>query len=161
MTTVNTTYGTVTPWLISHDTTKLIKFIEDAFNGQEIAGSRVLNEDGSVGHVEVKIGDSVIMLFDASANWRKTPGYFRLFLDDAEATYRQALAVGAESVTKVTELFWGDKVGRVQDPLGNIWWLQTHVKDISSDEIKERMQDPHMIENMRYVQQSLADAMAE
>lgn len=157
----NTQYGTVTPWLISHDTVSLIKFIEDAFDGKETPGSRVLNADGSIGHVEVTIGDSIIMLFDANADWPKTPGYFRLFLDDAEKSYTQALKAGAQTVTKPTELFWGDMVSRVRDPLGNIWWIQTHVKDVSQDEIMERMQDKHMIGNMQYVQQSLSDAMTK
>jgi hypothetical protein len=59
----------------------------------------------------------------------------------------------------VTELFWGDGVGRVRDPFGNIWWLQSHTTDVPEQELQARMQDPAMLEAMRYVQQSLVDGL--
>jgi hypothetical protein len=101
------------------------------------------------------------MLFDSYEGWPATPAFFRLYVDDAETTQRQALAAGATSVTDVTELFWGDRVGRVRDPLGNIWWLQSHAVDVPPDELQARMEDPAMAEAMRYVQQSLVDALRE
>jgi uncharacterized glyoxalase superfamily protein PhnB len=152
-------YGTVTPWIISKDSARLIRFLEEAFAAQETAGSRMLNPDGSIAHVEVTIGDSIVMLFDSYQGWPETPAFVRLFLEDADATYRQALEAGATSVTEVTELFWGDRVGRVRDPFGNIWWLQSHVADVPYDEMQTRMTEPAMIEAMRYVQQSLIDAL--
>ena len=63
------------------------------------------------------------------------------------------------SVTEVTELFWGDRIGRVRDPFGNIWWLQSHVVDVPYEEMQTRMTQPAMVEAMRYVQQSLVDAL--
>jgi PhnB protein len=152
-------YGTVTPWLISRDTAELIGFLEAAFGAEEIPGSRMHNPDGSVAHVEVKLGTSIVMLFDSYDGWPETPGFFRLYVDDADVTHRQAVAAGATSVTDVTELFWGDRVGRVRDPLGNVWWLQSHAVDVPPDELQARMEDPAMAEAMRYVQQSLVDAL--
>jgi uncharacterized glyoxalase superfamily protein PhnB len=152
-------YGTVTPWLISKDSAKTIEFLEQAFDAKEIAGSRMYNQDGSIGHVEVKLGDSMIMLFDSHKSWSATPAFFRLYLENIEKTYEQALKAGASSVTKITELFWGDRVARVRDPFGNIWWLQTYGSNVSAEEMESRMRNPAMIEAMQYVQQSLIDAL--
>jgi PhnB protein len=143
-------YGTVTPWIISHDTARLIDFITAAFDATEIA--RVLNDDGTIGHAEVRIGDSIVMMFDARPEWPKTPAFLRLYVADGDATYGAALAAGATSVTEVTELFWGDRVGRVRDPLGNVWWIQDKVADLSPDEIAERATDPDFQAAMNYVQ---------
>jgi PhnB protein len=70
------------------------------------------------------------MLFDAHTGWSDTPAFMRLYVADADATYRRALDVGATSVTAVTDLDFGDRVGRVRDPLNNLWRIQTHVEDI-------------------------------
>jgi hypothetical protein len=99
------------------------------------------------------------MLFDSYEGWPETPGFFRLYVADANATYEQAIRAGATLVTEVTELFWGDRVGRVRDPFGNIWWLQSHATDVPHDQIQARMEDPAMVEAMRYVQQTLVDAL--
>jgi PhnB protein len=152
-------HASVTPWIISKDSAGLIRFLEAALGAQETAGSRMLNPDGSIAHVEVTIGDSIVMLFDSYQGWPETPAFLRLFLEDADATYRQALKAGATSVTEVTELFWGDRVGRVRDPFGNIWWLQSHVADVPAEEMQTRMTEPAMIEAMQYVQQSLVDVL--
>lgn len=152
-------YGTVTPWIISPDSAALIRFLEAAFAAEEIPGSRILNPDGSIAHVEVIIGNSIVMLFDSYEGWPETPAFVRLYVGDADAAHRQALAAGASSVTRVTELFWGDRVGRVRDPFGNIWWLQSHATDVPEQELQARMEEPAMLEGMRYVQQSLIDAL--
>ena len=152
-------YGTVTPWIISPDSAALIRFLEAAFDAEEIPGSRMPNPDGSIAHVEVKLGSSILMLFDSYEGWPETPAFFRLYVGDADDAHRQALAAGASSVTRVTELFWGDRIGRVRDPFGNIWWLQSHVADVPAEELQARMQDPAMLEAMHCVQQSLIDAL--
>jgi PhnB protein len=146
-------YTTVTPWLISKDTARLLDFVRRAFGGEETA--RVHNEDGSIGHAEVRIGDSVVMLFDAKPDWPETPGFLRLYVPDGDATFRKALAAGATAVTELTELFWGDRVGRVQDPFGNLWWIQERVAELTGEEIVGRMTQPEFVEAMRYVQSSL------
>ena len=143
-------YGTVTPWIISRDTAQLIDFVTKAFHATE--SGRVHNDDGTIGHAEVRIGDSVVMMFDARPDWPNTPAYLRLYVEDGDAVYRRALEAGASSVTEMTELFWGERVGRVRDPLGNVWWIQDRVAELDPEEIQQRAAQPHFIEAMRYVQ---------
>ena len=143
-------YGTVTPWIISRDTAQLIDFVTKAFDATE--SGRVHNDDGTIGHAEVRIGDSVVMMFDARPDWPNTPAYLRLYVEDGDAVYRRALEAGASSVTEMTELFWGERVGRVRDPLGNVWWIQDRVAELDPEEIQERAAQPQFIEAMRYVQ---------
>jgi hypothetical protein len=71
------------------------------------------------------------MMFDAEPDWPPTPGFLRLYVADAGGVHRQAVAAGGTSVTEVTHLFFGDRVGRVRDPLGNLWWIQTRIEDLT------------------------------
>ncbi|MFD3840186.1 VOC family protein [Streptomyces sp. NPDC058642] len=143
-------YHTVTPWIISHDTAGLIDYLKEAFDAEEIA--RVVGDDGRIGHAEVRIGDSIVMPFDAPPHWPPTPAFLRLYVEDADAAHRRAVAAGGTSVTEVTHLFFGDRVGRVRDPLGNLWWLQTRVEDVSTEEMERRLGDPKWTAAMAYVQ---------
>jgi PhnB protein len=147
-------YTTVTPWLITKDTAGLIDFVIKAFDAEPI-GDPVYAEDGSIGHAEVRIGDSVVMMFDAKPDWPATPGFLRLYVPDGDATVGKALAAGATLVTELTELFWGDRVGRVQDPVGNLWWIQERVAEFDFEEMMARMTRPEFVEAMTYVQGSL------
>jgi uncharacterized glyoxalase superfamily protein PhnB len=142
-------YYTVTPWIISRDTAQLIDYVKEAFEAEEIA--RVVGEDGSIGHAEVRIGDSVVMMFDAKPDWPPTPAFLRLYVTDADAVHRHAVAAGGISVTDVTHLFFGDRVGRVRDPLGNLWWIQTRVEDVGLEEMEQRLDDPAFTQAMAYV----------
>jgi uncharacterized glyoxalase superfamily protein PhnB len=146
-------YRTVTPWLISQDSAALIRFIERAFDGREIA--RVLNPDGRIGHAEMTVGDSVVMLFDSPPGWPSTPAFIRLYVPDADATLHRALQCGATAVTQVTYLAFGDRVGRVRDPQGHVWWLQTHVEDVDADTMRQRWSEPAYADAMAYVQNTL------
>jgi uncharacterized glyoxalase superfamily protein PhnB len=150
-------YGTVTPWIVARGAAALIDYLTRAFGAEEIA--RVPNPDGTIGHAEVRIGDSIVMLFDAGSGWPPTPGFFRLYVTDADATLRLAVEAGGTKVTAVRELAFGDRVGRVRDPFGNIWWIQSRVKDLTSEEMNERFTDPGLREAMQYVQQTLAEEM--
>ncbi|MFF8937891.1 VOC family protein [Streptomyces paradoxus] len=143
-------YHTVTPWIISRDTAGLIDYMKEAFDAEEIA--RVVGEDGRIGHAEVRIGDSIVMPFDAPPDWPPTPAFLRLYVEDADAAHRRAVAAGGTSVTEVTHLFFGDRIGRVRDPLGNLWWLQTRVEEVSPEEMERRLHDPKWTEAMAYVQ---------
>jgi PhnB protein len=147
-------YTTVTPWIIGRDTAGLMAFLEKAFGAVDMG--RVPNPDGSIGHAEMRIGDAVVMMFDAPKNqaWPETPAFIRLYLPDADATYAQAIAAGATSVTEVTHLAFGDRVGRVRDPFGNLWWLQTRVENVSEEEMNRRWSDPKWVKAMEYVQSS-------
>jgi uncharacterized glyoxalase superfamily protein PhnB len=143
-------YTTVTPWLISRDTARLIDYIKEAFGATEI--SRLTNADGRVEHAEVRIGDAIVMMFDAGPGWPPTPAFLRLYVEDADKVHQRAVAAGGTSVTEVTHLFFGDRVGRVRDPLGNIWWIQARIEEVSPQEMERRLSDPVFIEAMRYVQ---------
>ena len=77
-------------------------------------------------------------------------------MEDGEAVLRRAVAAGATPVTRLTELAWGDRVGRVRDPLGNLWWIQERAEEPTPDELAGRFQDPRFTEAMRYVQSTLA-----
>jgi PhnB protein len=146
-------YHAVTPWIISRDTAGLMEFVGRAFGAEEIA--RVHNEDGSIGHAEFRIGDSVVMGFDAKPEWPEAPAFLRLYVEDADKVYRRALEAGATSVTEVTHLFWGDRVGRVRDPYGNLWWIQARVEEVDPTEMERRAGQKELKERMAYVQESL------
>lgn len=117
------------------------------------------NADGSIGHAEIRIGDAVVMAFDAPAGRAAQPAFIRLYVADARKGFARALAAGATEVTKPTLLAFGDRVARVRDPLGNIWWLQQRVEEVSESEMQQRWSDPRWSEPMAYVQNSLAEAL--
>ncbi|MFI9456050.1 VOC family protein [Amycolatopsis sp. NPDC052450] len=143
-------YHTVTPWIISRDTAGVIDFLKRVFDAEPL-GDPVYVEGGKIGHAEVRIGDSVVMLFDSRDDWVDTPAYLRLYVEDSVETQRRAVEAGAEEVTRQTELFFGDRVGRVRDPFGNLWWIQTRLVDLDHPEMERRMNDPKFVEAMRYV----------
>jgi uncharacterized glyoxalase superfamily protein PhnB len=143
-------YTTVTPWLISRDTARLIDYVKEAFAAEEV--SRLTSPQGRIEHAEVRIGDAMVMMFDAGPGWPPTPGFLRLYVPDADEVHRRAVAAGGVSVTEVTHLFFGDRVGRVRDPLGNVWWIQARVEEVSPQEMERRLGDPVFTEAMRYVQ---------
>ena len=143
-------YTTVTPWLISPDTAQLIDYVTAAFGAEELY--RLTAGDGTIGHAEVRIGNAIVMMFDAPPVWPSTPGFLRLYVDDADAVHQQAVAAGGTSVTEVTHLYFGDRAGRVRDPLGNLWWIHTRIEDVSAEELERRLTDPVFTKAMEYVQ---------
>jgi PhnB protein len=145
--------STVMPWIISRDTAKLLDFMKHAFGAQEL--SRMSNADGTITHAEARIGDSIVGGFDTREGWPETPCFLRLYVEDADAVYQQALSAGAISVTEMTSLLWGDRGGRVRDPLGNIWWIQTHVEQVDQEEMAKRVRDQESLDALRYTRESL------
>jgi PhnB protein len=150
-------YHRVTPWIISRDTARLLDFMSKAFGAEEMG--RVYNADGTIGHAEVNIGDSIVMAFDARKEWPATPCFLRLYVPDGDAVYQQALAAGATAVTEMTSLSFGDRVGRVRDPFGNLWWIQTRLENLDPEEMAKRVAEPRYREAMRYLQDSLDHEM--
>lgn len=142
-------YHTVTPWLITRGRTdELIGFIVAVFDATELGR---MGEPGAIGHAEVRIGDSVVMLFD-QPNWPATPGFLRLYVADDAEVLRRAVENGGTVVTEPTELFWGDRVSRFSDPFGNLWWVHQRVAELSEEEMNARLADPAFIKAMDYVQ---------
>lgn len=145
-------YNTVSIWLTTKSTDKLIVFLKEAFNAKELG--RVYNADGSIGHAEVQIGDSKILMFDSKPEWPAFRSFIHLYVENGDEIYEQALKAGARSMTKLTTHFWGDRGGRVIDPFGNIWWINSHVEDVSAEEMERRAKLKEFIEAMDYAQKS-------
>lgn len=155
-------YTAVTPWIISPSSAKLIEFLEAAFGAQEIPNSRIVNADGIIIHVVVKIGDAMVMLFDARAGWAPTPVFLNLYVEDIEATSQKAITLGATLVTNITRLWFGEKVCRILDPFGNLWWMNERVEDVdftNPEEVGKRASTPDAVAGITYIQQSLDEAL--
>ena len=155
-------YTSVTPWIISFSSVTLIEFMEAAFNAEEIQNSRVYNEDDSIGHVEVRIGNAIVMLFDAKKGWLPTPSFLRLYVENGDKVFQKSIEAGAKPVTQMTKLFFGDKVGRVEDPFGNIWWIQERIEEFKYENFQEfagKANTPEALEAMKYVQSTLDEEM--
>jgi PhnB protein len=129
-------YHSITPYLMAPGAARLIEFLKDAFGATE--RERMTGPDGGVMHAEVRIGDSMVMLTDGGGDWKAMPAALYLYVNDADATYQRALAAGATSVMEPVTQFYGDRHGGVKDPSGNIWWIATHVEDVSPEELRKR-----------------------
>jgi PhnB protein len=132
-------YHTVTPYLIVHDADALLDFLKRAFAAEERL--RMASRDGSIGHAEVTIGDSVVMMGEAGEQWPSMPGSIHLYVEDCDAMYKRALEAGATSVREPADQFYGDRSAGVLDPVGNMWWLATRVEDVSEEELTRRSQE--------------------
>jgi PhnB protein len=152
-------YARVNAWVISRDTDAEVRFLTAAFAAVETPGSRMLDPDGDIGHVEVEIGDSVIMLFDAKPGWPPTPAHLRTYVADVGAAVERAVAAGARVVTQPTMLAFGERVARVRDLQGHLWWLHERVEDIAPEELASRFADRAAQEAMGYVQRTLREEM--
>ncbi|MGH3712854.1 MAG: VOC family protein [Micromonosporaceae bacterium] len=95
-------YSRVDPWVISSDTDSEITFLGQVFGATERPNSRMLNADGTIGHVEVDLAGSVIMMFDAQPGWPAMPAHLRAYVDDVDAAFDRAIAAGASPVTRPT-----------------------------------------------------------
>jgi len=153
-------YARVNAWVISRDTDAEVRFLTVVFGAAETPGSRMLDSDGDVGHVEVEIGDSVIMLFDAKPGWPPIPAHLRVFVSDVVAAVQQAAAAGARVVTQPTMLAFGERVARIRDPEGHLWWLHERVEDVAPEELANRFADPAAQDAMAYVQRTLREELA-
>jgi PhnB protein len=131
-------YHSITPYLVVEDAAKLIDFLKHAFEAQETL--RMPMPDGSIGHAELKIGDSILMTADANREFAPTPGNIMLYVKDADTVYRRALQAGAASQAEPTNQFYGDRSARVRDPFGNQWTIATHIEDLSPAEIARRFE---------------------
>lgn len=146
-------YTTVAPWIVTPDTGKLLDFITSVFDGAELA--RVRLEDGTIGHAEIRVGDTILLAFDQRADWPAMPSLLRVFVADADATTERAVAAGARVVTVPATHAFGQRGGRVRDPFGNIWWISAVVEDVAPEEGMRRLAEPPYAEAMRDAQETL------
>jgi uncharacterized glyoxalase superfamily protein PhnB len=120
-------HRTITPYLIADDGSALIRFITDSFGGVVLTSEA--RPDGGVGHTEMRIGDSTLMLSGATEQWRPRPASLHLYVADADATYSRALRAGARSIMDPSDQPYGDRMGGVEDPAGNHWWIASPLDD--------------------------------
>ena len=139
-------YHSLTPYLIVNDAAGAITFYQEAFGATEVM--RMDAPGGRVGHAELRIGDSRIMLADEfpdmGARGPKaiggTPVSLHLYVEDVDAVAKRAVAAGAKEVRPAKDQFYGDRLGTVEDPFGHVWHISTHVEDVPPDELKRRAQ---------------------
>lgn len=148
-----TGYTSVAPWVVTADTGAFLDFVSRVFDGEELA--RVSTEDGSIGHGEIRVGDTVVLAFDRRPEWPTMPSLLRVFVPNADEAFAKSLAAGAEVVTELGDSAFGQRGGRIKDPFGNIWWVTSHVEDVPEDVMWQRMQDPVYAEQMRVAQATL------
>jgi len=132
-------YGTVTPYLIVDGVPKLIDFLKETFHAEERA--RINDKEDHVGHAEIKIGNSIVMMADSTAQYRPIPSQLYVYVDNVDDTYERAMTAGGTSEQEPTTQFYGDHTAAIKDPTGNVWWIAAHVEDISPQEMDKRMQD--------------------
>ena len=140
-------YGAVTPYIVVKGAAQLIDFMKAAFGAEE--RGRFPSADGTLSHAEVTIGGRVIQMFDSKPGWPDTPAFITLYVEDAEAIHDSAITAGATEITPLGDNAWGDRMCRVRDPLGNIWWIQTHRHDVSEAEMMRRMAEPEYQANLK------------
>ena len=137
-------YHSVTTYLAVDDAAAAIDYYKRAFGATERV--RMHAPDGKIGHAEIEIGDSLVMLSDpfpqASTRAPKelggTSASVFLYVEDVDAVVQKAVDEGASVTMEVADQFWGDRFGTVTDPFGHVWSVATHVEDVSPEEIAER-----------------------
>jgi len=137
-------FHNITPYLSIKGATQGIEFYKRAFNAAEVF--RLPTPSGEIGHAELMIGDSRIMMSDPceespipspQALGGSSVG-LHLYVDDVDATFEQAVKAGATAVKPVEDQFYGDRMGTLKDPFGHIWFLATHKEDLTPEEINKR-----------------------
>jgi PhnB protein len=137
-------YRTATPYLIIKGAAEAIEFYKRVFGATELL--RMADPQGRVGHAEIKIGDSVIMLADE----HPAMGYrgprslggssvsILLYLEDVDGVFERAVKAGATAQRPVADQFYGDRSGTLEDPFGHVWTVATHVEDVPPEEMQRR-----------------------
>ena len=139
-------YHTATPYLTLNDCAGAIDFYKKAFGAQVVM--RMDGPPGKIGHAEIKIGDSLIMLADEMPGGGNrapkslggtTVGVF-LYVPDVDSSYKQAVDAGAKADMPPADMFWGARFGKLTDPFGHSWLMATHKEDVAPEEMRKRMQ---------------------
>ena len=135
----------ITPHLIVNGAAKAIEFYKKVFGAHEVRPTSTM-PDGKVMHAHLKIGDSDVMLADefphSPVRSPQSVGgasvVLTLYVPDVDATWKKATDAGAKSLCPLSNMFWGDRYGMLQDPFGQVWALATHIEDLTQAEIEER-----------------------
>jgi PhnB protein len=137
-------YHTVTPYLVCKGAAAAIDYYKKVFGAKELV--RHAAPGGQVGHAEIKIGDSVIMLADEFPEMKAlspqtiggSPVSLMLYVEDVDAVFKRALAAGGKELHPLKDQFYGDRSGTLTDPFGHIWTIGTHKEDVSPEEMNRR-----------------------
>jgi PhnB protein len=130
-------YGSITPYLVIPNSSQAIEAYKQVFAAEELM--RMPTPDGGVGHCELKIGDSILMLSDGGPQHPKTASLTCLYVEDCDAVFARAVAAGWQVIEPLEDKFYGDRSGSVTDPFGQRWSLMTHKEDLSPEEMQARM----------------------
>jgi uncharacterized glyoxalase superfamily protein PhnB len=128
-------YHSVTPYLVVNGAAQLIDFMKNVMGAEERFR---MDAPNGIGHAEVQVGDSMVMLADANDMQPPRPAMVHVYLPDADAAYQRALAAGAKSLREPADQFYGDRSAGVEDRFGNQWWFATHIEDVPPDEMERR-----------------------
>ena len=137
-------YHSVTPYLVMKNAAAAIEFYKKAFGAVELL--RMAAPGGKIGHAEIKIGDSPVMLadeypdmgFKGPESLGGTPVSLMIYVDDVDKIYPQAIAAGGKEVCPLQNQFYGDRSGTLTDPFGHVWTISTHVEDVPEEELAKR-----------------------
>jgi Uncharacterized protein conserved in bacteria len=137
-------YHTVTPYLIINGAARALEFYKKAFGAEERV--RMADPTGKIGHAEIQIGDSMVMLADehpqmgykGPSSPGVTPVSLHLYVQDVDAMGARAVAAGATVMRPIQDQFYGDRSGTFIDPFGHVWTISTHQEDIAPDEMARR-----------------------
>lgn len=137
-------YHTITPYLSIKGAADAIEFYKRAFGAKEVM--RLAQPDGRIGHAELQLGDSRVMLADEflDMDFRSpqsiggSPVTLHMYVEDVDTVVKQAVAAGAKVTRPVQDQFYGDRSGTLTDPYGHIWHVSTHKEDLSPEEINQR-----------------------
>ena len=141
-------YHSVTPYLICEGAADAIEYYKKAFGATELFR---MDHQGKVGHAELKIGDSPIMLADEypQMGYRSpkalggTPVSIMIYVEDVDTVYKRAIDAGATELKALQDQFYGDRSGTLTDPFGHVWTVATHKEDVSMEEMNRRMAAAH------------------
>jgi uncharacterized glyoxalase superfamily protein PhnB len=130
-------YTSVTPFLAMANAREVIDFAVAAFDATELFAMTM--DDGSIGHAEIQIGDSKVMIGQVPDPAHAFPSMLHLYVEDIDAVYAQAVKAGGETVREPTNQDYGDRNAAVKGPGGNQWWIASRVEIVEHDEIQKRM----------------------
>jgi len=138
-------YHSVTPYLIIKGAADAIAFYKKAFGATELFR---MEHEGKVGHAEIKIGDSPIMLADEQPGMGYvspktlggTPVSLMIYVEEVDKIYKQAIKSGGEEVKALQDQFYGDRSGTLKDPFGHVWTVATHKEDVTPEEMDKRIE---------------------
>ena len=140
-------YHSITPYLYIDGAAQAIQFYQKAFGAQEIL--RLPAPNGRIGHAELQIGDSRIMLADEEPSMSSfgpksvggTPVSLMIYLEDVDRVFEKAVAAGAKVLKPLKDQFYGDRSASLEDPFGHKWFIATHIEDVSPEEIDKRVKE--------------------